>query len=54
MRLYDWIEQAKRDSKGSGKLPAVFHKKNHAEVLVTMRFEDWMQVYKEFEASMKG
>ena len=54
MRLYDWMEQAKRDSKGSGKLPAVFHKKNHAEVLVTMRFEDWMQLYKEFEASMKG
>ena len=52
MRLYDWMEQAKRDSKGSGKLPTVFHKKNHAEVLVTMRFEDWMQVYKEYEASM--
>lgn len=52
MRLYDWMEQAKRDSKGSGKLPAVFHKKNHAEVLVTMRFEDWMQVYKEYESSM--
>lgn len=56
MRLYDWIEQAKRDSKGSGKLPAVFHKKNNHEVLVSMRFEDWMQIYKEFEASisMKG
>ena len=52
MRLYDWIEQAKRDSKGRGKLPAVFHKKNNHEVLVTMRFDDWMQVYKEFEASM--
>lgn len=51
MRLYDWIEQAKRDSAGGDKLPAVFHKKNHAEVLVTMRFDDWMQIYKEFEAS---
>lgn len=54
MQLYNWIEQAKRDSKGSEKLPAVFHKKNHAEVLVTMPFDSWMRIYKEFEASMKG
>ena len=36
MRLYDWIAQAKRDAAGSGKIPAVFHKKNNAEILVTM------------------
>ena len=52
MHLYDWIAQAKRDAKGSAKLPAVFHKKNHAEILVTMVFDDWMQLYREFEASM--
>ena len=52
MQLYNWMEQAKRDSKGSDKLPAVFHKKNHAEVLVTMRFDDWIQLYKEFEAGV--
>ena len=50
MRLYDWIDQAKRDSKGTGRLPAVFHKKNNAEVLVTMRLEDWIQLYREWEA----
>lgn len=51
MRLYDWMEQAKRDSDGTGNLPVVFHKKNNAEILVTMRFEDWMRIYKEFYES---
>lgn len=50
MRLYDWMDQAKRDSKGTDNLPAVFHKKNNAEILVTMRFEDWMELYKEYQA----
>ena len=50
MKLYDWMAQAKRDSEGTGKIPAVSHKKNNAEILVTMTFEDWMQIYKEWEA----
>ena len=50
MRLYDWMEQAKRDSKGTGNLPAVFHKKNNAEILVTMTLDDWMTIYREYEA----
>ena len=52
MQLYDWIAQAVRDSEASGtdKLPAVFHKKNYADILVTMRFDDFMQIYKEWEA----
>jgi len=49
MRLYDWMAQAKRDSAKSGNLPAVFHKKNHAEILVTMTLDDWMKLYKEYE-----
>ena len=54
MRLYEWMEQAKRDAKAGneGRLPAVFHKKNNADILVTMTFDDWMQIYKEYEASM--
>ena len=54
MRLYDWMDQAKRDAKAGneGRLPAVFHKKNNADILVTMTFDDWMQIYKEYEASM--
>ena len=56
MRLYDWVSQAKRDSAGTGKLPAVFHKKNHAEILVTMTLDDWFNLYREFEAGfdLKG
>lgn len=44
MRLYEWMEQAVRDHT-TGTLPAVFHKKNNADILVTMRFEDWMTLY---------
>lgn len=54
MRLYEWMEQAARDSAKSGLLPAVFHKKNNAEILVTMRLSDWMQVYCEWEAGHDG
>lgn len=52
MRLYEWIAQAKRDAEAGGKdkLPAVFHKKNNAEILVTMELEDWMNLYREWEA----
>ena len=54
MRLYDWIDQAKRDAaaNGRGNLPAVFHKKNFGEILVTMPLDCWMQLYREFEAGM--
>lgn len=54
MRLYDWMAQAKHDAaaaKDEWKLPAVFHKKNNHEILVTMELNDFMQVYKEFEAA---
>lgn len=56
MYLYDWMAQAKRDSEGTGRLPAVFHKKNNAEILVTMEFEDFMNLYREWEAgfNLKG
>ena len=54
MYLYDWMAQAKRDAMASGKkdIPAVFHKKNNAEILVTLEFDDFMEIYREFEASM--
>ena len=53
MCLYDWMAQAKRDAKAGGdNLPAVFHKKNYAEVLVTMEFDDFMKLYCEWEAGM--
>lgn len=53
MRLYEWMAQAIRDSQKSGNLPAVFHRKNNADLLVTMRFEDWMQIYREWEMGQR-
>lgn len=58
MRLYEWVSQAKRDALAGGgqRLPAVFHKRNHAEILVTMELDDWMNLYREWEAGfdLKG
>lgn len=50
MRLYEWIDQAKRDvsEKKSDDIPVVMHKKNNAEILVTMRFEDFCKIYREY------
>lgn len=46
MRLYDWMAQAVRDAEaGQDGLPTVFHKKNNADILVTMRLDDWMKLY---------
>lgn len=52
MRLYEWMAQAIRDAEAGGKkaLPAVFHKKNNAEILVTMTIDDWFCLYREWEA----
>jgi hypothetical protein len=58
MELYKWMSQAIRDAEaGGGKtLPAVFHKKNNRDILVTMRLEDWFNLYCEWEAGqyLKG
>ena len=55
MRLYDWVDQAKRDAEanGEGKIPVVFHKKNNAEILVTLTFDGFMQIYREYEVGLK-
>lgn len=52
MCLYDWMAQAKHDATVGGEalLPAVFHKKNYAEILVTMELNDFMELYREWEA----
>ena len=48
LNIYNAIEQAKRDSKNSDNLPAVFHRKNDCEWLVTMRLEDWIELYTDY------
>ena len=54
MALYDWIAQAKRDAEANNKgdLPAVFHKKNNAEILVTMTIWDWFEIYREYHSGI--
>lgn len=52
MQLYEWYAQAKRDAAAGGenRLPVVFHKKNNHPILVTMELEDFMNLYREWEA----
>lgn len=54
MTLYPWMEQAIRDSEanGEGNMPAVFHKQNRKDLLVTMRFEDWIRLYQGYANMM--
>ena len=47
LNLYDAMAQAIHDAK-QGELPAVFHRKNHCEWLVSMRLSDWIKLYKEY------
>ena len=44
LNLYDAMSQSVRDAR-DGEIPTVFHRKNHCEWLVTMRMEDWMEIY---------
>lgn len=53
LNIQDAMEQAKRDSGANDlpfgyNLPAVFHRKNHSEWLVTMRLDDWIELYREW------
>jgi Holliday junction resolvase len=49
LNLYDAVDQAKRDAKEE-ELPAVFHRKNRCDWLVTMPLENFMEIYREYEA----
>lgn len=45
LNLYDAMSQSVRDAK-DGETPAVFHRKNNKEWLVTLRLDDFMKMYK--------
>jgi len=49
LNIEDALAQSKRDAR-ENEIPTVMHRKNHCEWLVTMRLEDWIQIYKEWEA----
>lgn len=44
LNLYDAVSQSVRDAR-EGEMPAVFHRKNNCEWLVTMRIDDFMKLY---------
>ena len=49
LNIYDAIDQSRRDAR-HGELPAVFHRKNDCDWLVTMRLSDWINLYREFQS----
>ncbi|MGF6376865.1 Holliday junction resolvase [Clostridiales Family XIII bacterium PM5-7] len=49
LNLYDAVAQSKSDAR-EGEMPAVFHRRNNAEWLVTIPLEHFMEIYKEWEA----
>lgn len=49
LNLYDAMAQAKHDCAGD-RLPVVMHRKNNCKWLVTMELDDWMEIYREWEA----
>ncbi len=46
LRLSDWMQQAARDAERfHDGLPAVFHRRNREQWLVTLRLDDFMKLY---------
>jgi len=51
LNLESAFEQARRDA-GKGNYPAVFHRRKFGKTKVTMELVDWINLYREWEASM--
>ena len=47
LNLFDAIRQSIRDAL-QGEIPAVFHRKNRSEWLVTVRLDDFITLYREW------
>ena len=53
LNIFDAMDQSVRDARES-ELPVVMHKKNNTDILVTMKLDDWIQIYREWEAGNEG
>lgn len=55
LNLDNAMNQAIRDSLKSDReaMPTVFHKKNYQDLLVSMRFKDWIQLYNSYYSDRK-
>jgi hypothetical protein len=49
LRLYDALDQSRRDAR-PGEIPIVAHRKNNCRWVVIMDAEDWMNLYREWDA----
>lgn len=49
LNLYDAMSQSKRDAR-EGEIPIVIHKKNNCNILVTLEFDNFMELYRECES----
>lgn len=49
LNLLDAMEQSKEDAR-PGEFPAVFHRRDRTEWLATMRLDDWINLFREWEA----
>ena len=44
MQLYNWMDQAIRDTKDTDNIPVVIHRQNRKPALVTMRLDDFLNL----------
>lgn len=51
LNIHKALAQSIRDAK-SGEKPIVFHRRDYGEWLVTMRAEDWIELYNEWQAEL--
>lgn len=49
LNIHEAMDQSKRDARADEK-PTVFHRKNNTEWLVTMQLDDFIELYREWEA----
>lgn len=49
LNLEDAMAQSRRDAR-AGEIPVVMHRKTRSPWLVTMPLEDWIEIYREWEA----
>ena len=49
LNLEDAVSQSRRDAR-EGEIPVVMHRKTRSPWMVTMTLEDWVEIYREWEA----
>ena len=53
LNIHKAMNQAIRDSQGTGEIPIVAHRKNHTDWLITMTADDWFKTWYGIEEEKK-